>query len=115
SIAYADYSLKQFFRSAQKTDWYKNTLFILCADHASISTDAFFSNVVGNLSIPILFFKPDNSLVGEYKFPFCQMDILPSTLNLLGYNKAFFAFGESFNSEKPHHCFYYASGNYYLY
>ena len=62
SIGYADYSLSEFFNAAKKTDWYTNTLFILTADHGSISNHAFYSNVVGGEGIPILFFKPDIQL-----------------------------------------------------
>ena len=55
-------ALRQFFDSAKKTKWYNNTLFILTADHGSLSKNSFYNNPVGNLTIPILFFKPDNSL-----------------------------------------------------
>ncbi|MES2681057.1 MAG: LTA synthase family protein [Bacteroidota bacterium] len=115
SIEYADYALKQFFASAKKTKWYNNTIFVLTADHASISEHPFFSNVVGNLTIPILFFDPKNSLAGQYNRAFSQMDILPSTLELLGYNKPFFSFGQSYLSQKKAASYYYSGGGYYFY
>jgi phosphoglycerol transferase MdoB-like AlkP superfamily enzyme len=115
SIEYADYALQQFFASAKKTNWYNNTLFVLTADHASISDQPFFSNVVGNQSIPILFFKPDNSLIGSYNNTFSHMDVLPSVLELMGYKKPFFAFGQSYLSSKNTHAFYYGNGTHYLY
>jgi arylsulfatase A-like enzyme len=115
SIQYADHALKQFFNEAQKTEWYKNTLFVLTADHAGISSHPFYSHFVGNLSIPILFYEPGSNLKGTYKNVFSQIDILPSTMALLGYNKPFFAFGQSFSSNKTHHCFYYANATYHQY
>ena len=115
SIGYADYSLGQFFKEAKKTTWYKNTLFVLTADHGSLSENPFYGNVVGNQSIPILFFKPDNSITGIHKEVFSQMDILPSVLNLLGYNNYFFSFGESFTSKKYRNSYYYASGTHFLF
>lgn len=115
SIRYADYALKQFFETAKKQNWYNNTLFILCADHASISEHPFYSNVVGNLSIPVLFFKGDNSLKGENKAVFSQMDILPSALNLLGYNKPFFALGKSYLEKTKHESYYYGNSTHYVY
>jgi phosphoglycerol transferase MdoB-like AlkP superfamily enzyme len=115
SIEYADYALKQFFAAAKKTKWYNNTLFVLTADHASISEHPFFSNVLGNLTIPILFFDPKNALTGQYNQAFSQMDILPSTLELLGYNKPFFSFGQSYLSRKNAAGFYYSGGGYYFY
>lgn len=115
SIRYADYAVKQFFNTAKKQSWYNNTLFILCADHASISEHRFYSNVVGNQSIPVLFFKGDNSLKGESKTIFSQMDILPSALNLLGYNKPFFALGKSYLESTQHQSFYYGNSTHYVY
>lgn len=115
SIGYADYALRKFFIEAKKTGWYKNTLFVLTADHGSLSENPFYSNVVGNQTIPILFFKPDNSLKGTHKEVFSQMDILPSVLNLLGYNKPFFSFGESYTSKKYGNDYFYASSTHYLF
>lgn len=115
SIRYADYSLQQFFTTAKKEAWYNNTLFILCADHGSISEHPFYSNVVGNQSIPILFFKGDNSLKGKNNAVFSQMDILPSALNLMGYNKPFFALGKSFLDTNKHKSYFYANSTQYLY
>ena len=88
---------------------------MLTADHASLSDHPFFANPVGYLTIPILIFKPDGSMAGEYNKAFSQTDILPSTLNLLGYNKPFFAFGESYASGKPGSTYSYISGQHFLY
>ncbi len=115
SVRYADHALKQFFNTAKKQAWYNNTLFILSADHASISENPFFSNVVGNQSIPILFFKGDNSLQGKNNTVISQMDILPSALNLLGYNKPFFALGRSYMDTTSHKSYFYANSTHYLY
>jgi len=112
SIRYADYSLKQFFNSAKKTDWYNNTLFILVADHSSISEHPFYSNLVGQKSIPILFFQADNSLKGVNNSSFSQIDILPSALNLMGYNKPFFAYGQSYLNRKNNNCYFFNNGTF---
>lgn len=95
SIGYSDYALRQFFSRAQKTNWYKNTLFVITADHGSLSTAPFYRDVVGNQMIPVLFFKADESLKGLYSHTFSQVDILPTVMHLLGYNKPFFSFGQS--------------------
>jgi phosphoglycerol transferase MdoB-like AlkP superfamily enzyme len=110
SVGYADYALKQFFVAAKKTKWYGNTLFVLCADHSSVSQHPYFSNQVGLKSIPILFFKGDNSLARRCDSSFSQIDILPSVLNLLGYNKPFFSFGQSFLNRKNNNCYFYDNG-----
>lgn len=115
TIGYSDYALRRFFDSAKKTSWYKNTLFVLTADHGSLSNAPFYSDVVGNQSLPVLFFKGDNSLKSVHTQVFSQIDILPSVLQLLGYNKPFFSFGESFAASEHGNDFYYANGSHYLF
>jgi phosphoglycerol transferase MdoB-like AlkP superfamily enzyme len=110
SIRYADISLRKFFETASKTNWYRNTLFILVADHCGISDSPFYSNPVGFLSIPILFFRPDNSLTGVNSHGFSQIDILPAAMRLTGYEKPFFAFGNGFRDTTTGFCPWYMSG-----
>lgn len=115
SVRYADYALRQFFNSAKKTSWYNNTLFIITADHASISEHKFYKTIAGSQCIPILFFNPDNSLAEVNNTVFTQIDILPSALDLLGYNKPFFSFGKSFRSTANPTALIYYGGNYHLF
>lgn len=115
SIGYADYSVKKFFESAAKTSWYKNTLFVLVADHTGISSDPFYATTLGQHAIPILFFKPDGSFKGVNQQLMQQIDILPSLMDTIGYNEPFFAFGKSvFSSKENNYALYYETGNHYL-
>jgi len=114
SIGYGDYSLKQFFITAQKTTWFKNTLFIISADHASISSHKFYKTIVGNMSIPILFYKSDNSLKHINYNTMSQIDILPSALQQLGYNKSFFSFGAPVNDTLSRYVYFISNGNYHV-
>jgi phosphoglycerol transferase MdoB-like AlkP superfamily enzyme len=104
SIGYADHSLREFFREASKTDWYDNTLFILTADHTSLSEFKEFQTTLGSLSIPILFFHPnDTVLKGRSDIVTQQVDIMPSALSLLGYDAPFFSLGQNvFDSTAQH-------------
>jgi hypothetical protein len=36
-VKYTDYALKKFFEMAAKQDWYKNTVFVIVADHCASS------------------------------------------------------------------------------
>lgn len=114
SIGYGDYALKQFFLSAQKTPWFKNTLFIISADHASISNHKYYKTIVGNMAIPILFYISDNSLKNINYNTMSQMDILPSALQLLGYNKLFFSFGAPVNDKTSRYVYFTSNGNYHV-
>lgn len=94
-IQYTDYVLKKYFEQVSKTTWYPNTIFVITADHVSSNVLFEDSNTAyGRFSIPILFFRPDNSLAGEDFGLVSQVDIMPTILNYIGYEKNFIAFGE---------------------
>lgn len=96
SISYSDYALEQFFKSAEKEKWYSNTLFVLVADHTPGSKEKQYSNDIGQLNIPLLFYHVrDTNLKGTDDKIASQIDILPSILDLLNYDKEFFSFGQS--------------------
>lgn len=95
SIQYADYSLKMFFESASKQKWFNNTLFVITADHTALSEKQFYMTRQGIYAIPLLFYSPGDSLSGIEKKTCQQIDILPSVLGYLNYDKPFFAFGRN--------------------
>jgi phosphoglycerol transferase MdoB-like AlkP superfamily enzyme len=95
SIGYADYALQQFFAEASKQSWYKNTLFVITADHTGPASGEFNMNRIGQLKIPIIFFDPqkDSAIVNHEVTQ--QTDILPSILDYLHYSGKYSAFGQS--------------------
>jgi phosphoglycerol transferase MdoB-like AlkP superfamily enzyme len=119
TIAYTDRALKEFFHSASQQPWYKNTLFVITADHAApVSTDPYYSSYgLGRYAIPIILFSPgDTALRGITDTLTQQIDILPSVLDYLGYNKPFFAFGNSiFRKAYPRFVVNELSGHYLWY
>ena len=101
AIAYSDYALEQFFISAQKSTWYKNTLFIITADHTPASSNPTYSNDIGQMHIPLLFYHPtDSFFTGKNSQVVGQIDIMPSVLELIGHDQPFFAFGHSVFDQK---------------
>lgn len=111
-IRYTDYCLKRFFETAKKMPWFKNTLFVLAADHTGISDDLFYTNNVGNYMIPIIYYFPGSSrLRGMDTSLTQQIDILPSVLDYLNYPSPYFAFGSSiFNRNAPRFALTYSYG-----
>jgi phosphoglycerol transferase MdoB-like AlkP superfamily enzyme len=106
SVRYTDYALRQFFETAKKTTWFSNTLFVLVADHTSISEDPYYTNKVGNNAIPIIFYSGDRSLKSMDSTVIQQIDIMPSVLDYLHYPNAYFGFGNSvFDSTQAHYAF----------
>lgn len=94
SLGYADESLRLFFEKASKTDWYANTLFVITADHTSLSEHPQFQTKLGSLRIPIIFYHPnDSTMIGHQHQVVQQADIMPTILSLLGHTEPYFAFG----------------------
>jgi phosphoglycerol transferase MdoB-like AlkP superfamily enzyme len=120
-IQYTDYSLRKFFEKVKKMPWYANTLFVITADHCS--SDIVFPEsrtAWGLHSVPIIFFRPDNSLTGIENNLVQHTDIMPSVLGYLGYEAPYLAFGRDVFSEPEGFAFVYRdtynlfSGNYLL-
>ena len=95
SVGYSDFALRKFFESAKKMSWFNNTLFVLTADHTGISEDTFYSNTLGNYSIPIIYYMPNSQLKGRDSIVTQQIDIMPSILDFLNYPSPYFSFGNS--------------------
>jgi phosphoglycerol transferase MdoB-like AlkP superfamily enzyme len=58
SIRYTDFSLREFFKTIETKPWYKNTIFIITADHTSKLESKKFQNIIGHYRVPLLIFNP---------------------------------------------------------
>jgi len=115
SVRYTDYALRRFFESAKKTTWFTNTLFVLVADHTSISDDAYYTNKVGSNAIPIIFYAGDRSLKSMDSTFTQQIDIMPSVLDYLHYPSPYYGFGNSvFDTTQSHFVFTYNNDEFQL-
>jgi len=98
TIRYTDFALQQFFKKVEKAPWFKNTLFVITPDHCSpMSSNAYYASGTGRYEIPIIFYAPgDQELKGRRNNVLMQqMDIMPSILDYLHFDKPFFSFGNS--------------------
>lgn len=93
-IGYSDYALKRFFETASKQPWYDNTLFVITADHTNHSEFPEYQSESGLFAVPILFFEPNSNLKGFNEESIAQqIDIMPTVLGYLGYDKPYVSFG----------------------
>ncbi len=98
TIQYSDLALKRFFERAKQMDWYKNTIFVITADHTQLSKSEYYLTKLGQYRIPLLYFIPgDEPLVIEGISQ--QIDIMPSILDLLNFQEPYVSFGSSIFSE----------------
>jgi phosphoglycerol transferase MdoB-like AlkP superfamily enzyme len=112
TISYVDFAFKAFWKKAQKQDWFENTLFIFCADHVGPTNRSDRTSLEWSHRIPIAFYHPSRKLPKmDSGHPFQQIDILPTTLDLLNVKTDFFAIGVSCFSRKKFPKIAYSSEN----
>lgn len=83
AIKYADFSIGKFFELARKEDYFKNTVFVVIADH---NTRTYGKNLVpiNKFHIPALVLSPDIKNNVVYDRLCSQIDIPPTLFNLIG-------------------------------
>lgn len=100
TIGYTDYALKKFFASAKKQAWYNNTIFVLVADHGNTIFYDEYKKELNRNTVPILFFTPSEKYKGVNNEYAQQIDIYPTLLDMIGYNKPFRSWGRSLISKE---------------
>jgi len=100
-VQYTDHSLKLFFNKIKNEAWFKNTLFVITADHTNISFEKEYRSPIGIFRVPIIFYDPSNINLNQKSEKIIQqIDIMPSILSYLDYNKPFISLGNNiFNDE----------------
>ena len=100
-IQYMDFSMKHFFETLSKKSWYKNTIFIITADHCNKSYLPEYNSSVGRHAIPIMFFEPGNPQEKVLDSTLTQqVDIMPRLLRKLNYSGKILSFGNDPKTEK---------------
>jgi phosphoglycerol transferase MdoB-like AlkP superfamily enzyme len=95
-VQYLDYSLGRFFAKIQTEPWFRNTLFVITADHTAPFSEPSGYSMMDDYRIPLVFYHPEKqTLRGERNIIANQIDIMPSVLDLLHFDQPFFSFGKS--------------------
>jgi phosphoglycerol transferase MdoB-like AlkP superfamily enzyme len=93
-IRYTDMAIGKFFETASKQPWFKNTIFVLTSDHTNLSDHEYYQTDLGGFCSPIIIYEPESKRQPEIVDKIAQqIDILPTVMGLLHYQKPFFAFG----------------------
>jgi phosphoglycerol transferase MdoB-like AlkP superfamily enzyme len=102
-VQYSDNALRIFFNYAKTQSWYNNTIFVITADHTSQTYYPEYSKAINRFADPILFYSANKAyaLKGVRTDLASQMDIYPSLVTLIGYNKPFRSWGRSLISNLP--------------
>lgn len=84
-VKYTDYSLRKFFEMAKKQDWYKNTVFVIVADHCASSAGK-TELPMDKYRIPGMIFSEGFIQPQEFNQLMSQIDIMPTLFGLLNFN-----------------------------
>lgn len=95
-IRYTDNALRRFFDEARKQPWFNNTIFVITNDHTNQSNFDFYRSSLGVFSSTLAIYDPSGKLPsGVMPGIAGQIDIMPTLLYLLGYEKPYIAFGRN--------------------
>ncbi len=98
AIKYADYAIGKFFELAKKSPYYKDTVFVVVADHNV--------RVYGNDVVPVKMFHIPALIIADglkaqvYKKEASQPDVLATALDLLGKDFTYPILGKSIFSKQ---------------
>lgn len=97
SIMYTDQALGAFFDAYQNEDWFKNTVFIITADHGSTNENRRYYTNSGKYAIPMMVYGHDSLLhPRKENKPVQQIDIFPTVCTIAGVERdSLFSFGRS--------------------
>ncbi len=100
SVHYADSCLGVFFRAAKTKEWYKNTLFVLIADHGHRFPGQDPNYVVSKFKIPMLWLGGALAIDSlNIKTVGSQVDLAATLLGQLDYNTQAFKFSKNLLSD----------------
>ena len=97
---YTDFALKQFFKEAKKAPWFSNTIFVMVADHGNQVFYDEYKKPINRFAVPILIYKPNSNYIGVDEDLAQQIDIYPTILDMIGYEKPFRSWGRSLLDKK---------------
>ncbi len=82
-VKYTDYAIGQFIEAARQAPWFKDTLFVITADHcASVAGKSQLP--VGKYRIPMIWYGPGLVNPGTHEGLISQIDLAPTLLDVLG-------------------------------
>ncbi|WP_298148429.1 alkaline phosphatase family protein [Flavobacterium sp.] len=93
AVKYTDYALGKLFEAAQKKPWFKNTVFVIVADHCASSAGKDEIDIV-NYKIPAFIIGVEKLGQMEISKQCSQIDLMPTLFGALDWNYESDFFGE---------------------
>jgi len=83
AVKYTDWAIGKFIENAAAKPWFKDTLFVIVADHCA-SAAGRTRLPLDRYRIPMIFYGPELLTPGTYDRMASQIDLMPTLLDLLG-------------------------------
>lgn len=93
-VMYTDYALKQFFEMAKREAWFKNTVFVIIADHCASSSGK-TELPMDKYRIPAFIYAPGFIQPQKVDKLVSQIDIMPTVLGILNFKYKSKFFGKN--------------------
>ena len=100
AVKYTDWAIGHFIDEARKKPWFKDTLFVITADHGA-SARGTGEIPVEKYRIPLLFYSPAHLKPERIDRLMSQMDIPPTLLGRLNFSYDSKFFGQDIFRQKP--------------
>lgn len=98
AVKYTDYALGKFIMEAQKKPWFKNTVFVIVADHCASSAGKWEINIDKH-HIPAIIYNLPHEPKRIDRLT-SQIDLMPTLLGYLGWSYNTALFGKDINQTK---------------
>jgi phosphoglycerol transferase MdoB-like AlkP superfamily enzyme len=91
AVKYSDYAIGQLIEKSKKKPWFKDTIFIIVADHCAGSARK-LALPIENYRIPLIIYAPDILKPAKIDRMMSQIDLAPTLLGILNisYSSKFF-------------------------
>ncbi|HVZ66471.1 MAG TPA: LTA synthase family protein [Lacunisphaera sp.] len=101
AVKYTDYAIGKLIRDASAKPWFKDTVFVIVADHCASSAGR-TELPVQNYHIPLIIYAPGGQIApGHIRTLTSQVDFAPTLLGLLHWSYASRFFGRDINRIAP--------------
>ncbi len=94
AVKYTDYAIGKFIEDSKSKPWFKDTVFVIVADHCA-SVAGKTKLPVAKYHIPLFMYAPSLLPAGHYSRVASQIDIVPTLLDVLGKKGAESFYGQS--------------------
>jgi phosphoglycerol transferase MdoB-like AlkP superfamily enzyme len=101
AVKYTDYAIGKLIRDASTKPWFKNTVFVIVADHCASSAGK-TALPVQNYHIPLIIYAPGGQVApGRVRALTSQVDFAPTLLGLLNWSYPSRFFGRDIRATDP--------------